>query len=155
MFMIDHLTHLFKYNYWATERTAQSILNLNSILPEAAKLLSHIVSSENIWLIRISGIKSNSTPWDNFTTEECIKISKELASKWINLLEGRGNNFLEGRISYQNTKGEKFENSIKDICTHTINHSTYHRAQIAMLVKDADGKPAATDYIVYQRELQN
>ena len=35
-----------------------------------------------------------------------------------------------------------------------INHSTYHRAQIAQKVKALGGKPAVTDYIVYQRELQ-
>lgn len=152
--MIDHLTHMFKYNNWATERTAQSILELNVISPESVKLLSHIISAQNIWLERITGEKSNITPWDNFTIQECISKSIDITSKWINLLEGKDNSFLEQRISYQNTKGEKFENSVKDICYHVINHSTYHRAQIAKLAKGADGNPAITDYIIYQRELQ-
>jgi uncharacterized damage-inducible protein DinB len=51
-------------------------------------------------------------------------------------------------------KGEKFANTIKDIVVHVINHSTYHRAQIAQLVKQSGGEPAKTDYIVYQREFQ-
>jgi len=152
--MMDHLTHLFKYDNWATERTARSILNVNSILPEAVKLLSHIVSAEDIWLNRITGEKSNTTPWDNFTIEECIKKSNELTSKWINLLEDKENTFLEKKIQYQNSKGEKFENSIKDITAHVINHATYHRAQIAQHVKRANGIPTVTDYIVYQREFK-
>ena len=153
--MIDHLTHLFKYNRWATERTADSILKCNAILPEAVKLLSHIVSAQYVWLSRIKGEKSDISPWDNFTTEECINKSKELTGKWISLFDAQKDNFVEERIKYENTRGEKFESSILDICTHVINHSTYHRAQIAKIVKDADGKPAATDYIVYQREQQN
>jgi uncharacterized damage-inducible protein DinB len=152
--MIDHLTHLFKYNNWATERTAKSISQTESVLPDAIKLLSHFVSAQEIWLNRITGEKSEITPWDNFTIEECIKKSIEATSKWINLLEGKDKDFLDKRIAYHNTKGEKFENSIKDICSHVINHSTYHRAQIAKIIKRAEGTPAVTDYIVYQRELQ-
>jgi uncharacterized damage-inducible protein DinB len=90
----------------------------------------------------------------NIMVTESIFKSVELTGRWINLLEGSGNKFLEKRVKYQNTKGEKFENSIKDITTHVINHSTYHRAQIAQHIKRANGTPAVTDYIVYQREFQ-
>jgi len=152
--MIDHLTHMFKYNNWALERTANSIINLDEILPEAVRLLSHIISAQQIWLNRITGEHSSITPWDNYTIDESISKSVELSGKWINLLEGSGKDLLEKRIQYQNTKGEKFENSIKDIATHVINHSTYHRAQIAQYVKRANGIPAVTDYIVYQRSFQ-
>lgn len=152
--MIDHLTHLFKYNNWATERTARSILDIKSSLPEAVKILSHIISAQNIWLSRIMGEKPNITPWDSFTIDECMRKSVEVTGKWINLLEGKNSEYLEKRITYHNTSGEKFENSIKDICSHVINHSTYHRAQIAQIIKRENGKPAVTDYIVYQRDLQ-
>lgn len=152
--MIDHLTHLFKYDHWAMERTANSIINLEENLPEAVRLFSHIISAQQIWLNRITGIHSNLTPWENYTIDESISKSVELTSKWINLLEGNEQIFLEKRIQYQNLKGETFTNSIKDIATHVINHAAYHRAQIAQHVKRANGTPAVTDYIVYQREKQ-
>ena len=152
--MIDHLTHLFKYDNWAMERTANSIINLEEVLPEAVRLLSHIISDQQIWLNRITGTPSNITPWDNYTIDESIMKTVELTSKWINLLEGNGQTFLDKRILYQNSKGETFTNSIKDIVTHVINHAAYHRAQIAQHVKSANGTPAVTDYIVYQREFQ-
>ncbi len=152
--MIDHLTHLFKYDSWAMERTANSIINLEEILPDAVRILSHIISAQQIWLNRITGIQSNITPWDNYTIDELISKSVELTSKWINLFEGSDKAFLEKRIQYQNSKGETFTNSIKDIATHVINHAAYHRAQIAQHVKRANGIPAITDYIIYQRELQ-
>lgn len=151
--MKDHLIHLFKYDNWAMERTANSIITLEEILPEAVRLLSHIISAQQIWLNRITGTQSNITPWDNHTTDESISKSVELTGKWINLLEGNEETFLEKRIQYQNSKGETFTNSIKDIATHVINHAAYHRAQIAQHVKRANGTPAVTDYIVYQRKF--
>jgi len=152
--MLEHLIHLFKYNNWATERTANSIINLDEILPGAVRLLSHIISAQQIWLNRITGIESYISLWDNFITEESILKSAELTNQWINLFEGKEPGFLEKRIHYKNSNGEKFESSIKDITTQVLNHSTYHRAQIALLVRQANGTPAVTDYIVYQRELQ-
>jgi len=152
--MIGHFTNMYRYNNWATERTANSIINLDEILPEAVRLLSHIISAQQIWLNRITGEHSSITPWDNYTIDESISKSVELTGKWINLLDGNGRDFLEKRIHYQNSKGEKFDNSVKDITTHVINHSTYHRAQIAQYVKKANGTPAVTDYIVYQRPFQ-
>jgi uncharacterized damage-inducible protein DinB len=152
--VIEHYLHLFKYNLWATELSANSILAADKILPDAVKLLSHIVSSQQVWLDRIIGEQSGITPWDNFTVEECLVKSVDFTSEWINLLEGKRDNYLDKRIEYKYTKGERFENSIKDIITHLINHSTYHRAQIAQIVKRANGAPAITDYILYQRSFQ-
>jgi len=54
----------------------------------------------------------------NIMVTESISKSVELTGKWINLLDGSGSNFLEKRIQYQNTKGEKFETLLK-ILLHT------------------------------------
>ena len=153
--VVEHIIHLFKYNSWATERAAESIRSTNKITPDAIKLLSHIISAQYVWLNRITDEKTDITVWHNFTIAECFALSIEVTSKWINLLEGKNNEFLEKRLKYKNSKGEEFDNSLRDIVTDIINHSTYHRAQIAQLVKRAGGIPAVTDYIVYQRELQD
>lgn len=153
--MVEHFIHLFKYNDWATERAAESIESAQKIIPDAIRLLSHIISSQYVWLSRITGEKSDLAIWDNFTIEECLALSVKITSKWINLLEGKNNEFLERRIKYKNSNGDDFENSLKDIITHVLNHSTYHRAQIAQIVRLANRQPAVTDYIVYQRNLQN
>jgi uncharacterized damage-inducible protein DinB len=54
-------------------------------------------------------------------------------------------------ISYQNTKGEAYQNTIKDIMFHIINHSSYHRGQVMMLVRNAGLEPIPTDYILTKR----
>ena len=150
----DHFIHLFKYNDWATHEAAKSLKGLEKKDEKLEELLSHIISSQQIWLNRIMEKKTNVNPWEKHSVQECISKSTEITAEWINLLESLGEKDFEKRIDYTNTKGEKFNNSIRDIVTHVINHSTYHRAQIAQKVKLLGEKPAITDYIFYQRQLQ-
>lgn len=150
----EHFIHLFKYNDWATRETAESIQHLKKPEEKLKDLFSHIISAQNIWLNRTLGRDIVISPWQKITQEEWILKSTAVTSEWINLLESLRENDFERRIEYTNAKGEKFANTIKDIVVQVINHSTYHRAQIAQLVRQSGGEPAKTDYIIYQRQFQ-
>ena len=150
----NHFIHLFKYNDWSTRRSAESIMNLKKKNLKAEDLLSHIISAQQIWLHRILERDIVTDPWQQLTQEEWFPKSTPLTAEWINFLEGMHEKDFEKRVEYTTTKGEKHTNTIKDIITHVINHSTYHRAQIAQLVRQSRGEPAKTDYIAYQRQFQ-
>ncbi len=150
----EHIIHLFKYNDWATRQAAESIMNLRENSIKSEELLSHIISAQKIWLNRILEKEIAIDPWQMPTQKELAPQSTPVTADWINFLEGLHENDFEKRIEYTNIKGEKFTNTIKDIVVHVINHSTYHRAQIAQLIRQSGGTPARTDYIVYQREFQ-
>ncbi len=64
------------------------------------------------------------------------------------------NNNLDNIIEYTNSKGIKFSNKIKDVLFHVINHSTYHRGQIATELKNCGIEPINTDYIFYKRKTE-
>ena len=150
----DHFSHLLKYNDWATRETAGSIKGFEKKDERLVELLSHIVSAQKVWLNRTLQRDVHSDPWQKHTIEECVSHSALLTSEWINFLEGLHENDFEKRVEYLNTKGERFSNKIKDIVIQVINHSSYHRAQIALLVRQSGGEPAKTDYILYQRQFQ-
>jgi uncharacterized damage-inducible protein DinB len=150
----NQFTHLFKYNDWATIATASSLKGLEKKDERLGKLLSHIISAQKLWLNRVLEREIMVKPWDELSVQECISQSTFVTAEWINLLESFNDKDLDKRIEYTNTKGEKYVSTIKDIVTQVINHSTYHRAQIAQRVKTLGGKPAVTDYIVYQRQFQ-
>jgi uncharacterized damage-inducible protein DinB len=150
----DYFVHLFKYNDWATRQTAESIMSLKKKNVKSEELLSHIISAQKIWLNRILGRNTVIDPWHKLTQEDWIPQSIPITAEWINLLESFQEKDFERRIEYTNTKGEKFFNTVKDIIVQVINHSTYHRAQIAQLIRQSGGEPAKTDYIVYQRQFQ-
>jgi uncharacterized damage-inducible protein DinB len=150
-----HFIHLFKYNDWATRATANSLKGHEKKDERLGELLSHIISAQKLWLNRVLKREIVVTPWDKHAVQECISQSTSVTAEWVNLLESYVDKDLDKRIEYANTKGEKYVNTLRDIIFHVINHSTYHRAQIAQRVKALGGKPAITDYIVYQRELQD
>jgi uncharacterized damage-inducible protein DinB len=62
------------------------------------------------------------------------------------------NSDLNQIVKYANPEGGFFENKISDILFHLVNHSTYHRAQIAMQFRLNDIKPPVTDFIAFKRE---
>ena len=73
----EHFLHLFKYNDWATNRAANSIIETSGIIPEAVKSLSHLISSQFVWLSRVADVKTDVLVWDNFLIDECISKSSE------------------------------------------------------------------------------
>jgi uncharacterized damage-inducible protein DinB len=150
----EHFIHMFKYNDWATRQIAESIVGLKKKNEKTQELLSHIISAQKIWLNRIlkRGIIIN--PWQKITSDEWIEKNTTGTSEWINLIESFQEKDFDARVEYKNTAGEKYTNTVKDIITHVINHSTYHRAQIAQLIRQSGGEPAKTDYIIYQRQFQ-
>jgi uncharacterized damage-inducible protein DinB len=155
MLFKHHYIHLFNYNNQATKETIQSIKLLPEPSDRIISLISHIIAAQEIWFNRTINKNHDITPWEVYSNNECSEKSDLITERWIKFLEHTSDEGLNKIIHYSNTKGDKFENSIKDIITHIINHSTYHRAQIALLVKEAGGKPAVTDYIVYARSISS
>ncbi|MCW8810858.1 MAG: DinB family protein [Ignavibacteriaceae bacterium] len=151
----NQFIHLFKYNDWATIATVSSLKGFEKKDERLGKLLSHIISAQKLWLNRVLNREIVVSPWDKLPIQESISQSTSVTAEWVNLLESFTDKDLDKRIEYADTKGEKYVNTLRDIIIHVINHSTYHRAQIAQRVKALGGKPAVTDYIVYQRELQD
>ncbi len=60
---------------------------------------------------------------------------------------------LSEKCVYRTTAGKPFETTIEDVLLHVVMHSVYHRSQVAAAVRQAGGKPAAADYVVYVRQL--
>lgn len=55
-------------------------------------------------------------------------------------------------IHYSNTKGDIYNNKTKDILFNVINHSIYHRGQIAAEWRSIGIEPVNTDYIFNKRK---
>jgi len=58
---------------------------------------------------------------------------------------------LAGELVYKTTKGIEYRTPVGDILMHLVLHSAYHRGQVAAAIREAGGKPAPTDYVVYAR----
>lgn len=78
---------------------------------------------------------------------------EEGTERWLKFIDNYPNDNFGEVINYTNTEGKKFSISVLEIITHVINHGTYHRGQIALLMRQLELNPAVTDYIVHQRNI--
>lgn len=149
--MKQNLILQFDYNYWANTQIA-SALKVIKYPQKCLHLLSHIISAQDIWFERIK--KTNSYQievWDDYTLPECEILIAQSNKKWINHINRISEEKLNSLVSYRNTNGIEFSNYMKDIITHVLNHSNYHRGQINLLLNNDDLKPAIIDFIHYLR----
>jgi len=147
--MKNFFEELLDYNFEMNNRLIKVISENNEKLPEKVMfLLSHIHNAHHIWNCRILKITSQIKPFDihkiehikNFN-ENNLKQTKEILDKYN----------LDEVVEYITSTGEKYKNTIKDILFHIVNHSTYHRAQIATLFRSSGITPIPTDYIIFKR----
>ena len=117
-------------------------------LPQAELLFSHTLNAQHIWISRIKGIKSTYDRFHMHNVNEYEFLHRQNISSLKELLEHAD---LEQMIQYDNMDGETYTNKIGDIFLNVINHSTYHRGQIATQFKRHGITPPATDYIVLLR----
>ena len=54
--------------------------------------------------------------------------------------------------NYETLAGSKYVASRRDVLAHVMNHSTYHRGQVALAIREDGGEPLQTDYILFVRE---
>jgi uncharacterized damage-inducible protein DinB len=150
--MKQHFIHLFEYNDWANKATAASINETIGVDVKAISIFGHIINAQKLWLSRILGQANNINPWENLSLDEAIILSSQNTKDWQSFLKEMTETDFDVNIKYVNSKGESYTSTIKQILTQTINHATYHRGQIASIVRQSGGKPAFTDYIIYVRQ---
>ncbi len=152
---LDFFRQLFEYDYWGNREALASVRALSGAADRPLKLLNHIVGAERIWLGRFepSGAPGGD-PWPALPLPNCAAAIEELYLGWRRLLAGFTAERLSEALSYRSTQGREFKTPVRDVLLHLVMHSAYHRGQIAAAVREAGGRPAATDYIVWVRQAQ-
>ena len=149
--MIKHFNNLFEYDLWANKRVIEVITKDNKIDSKSELLFSHILNAQQIWYSKISGNPKGQSPWDIIPYQSFSEIAQLINEHWKTLLKEKDAKSLRKTIEYKNTSGEKFSNTIEEILTHVLNHSTYHRAQISAHLMSYGKNPPITDYIAYAK----
>lgn len=140
---------LFDYTHKANQLVLTAMLAHRDALPDKAfGLFNHIVNAHQIWNSRINPVQQPFGVWARRELDGELPKDRDNYAFTITLLESMD---LESSVSYTNSSGKAFENRIADILFHIVNHSTYHRGQIATLFRESGLQPVATDYIMLKR----
>lgn len=139
---------LLEYNFWANDQFILRLKEQAELPEEIENMVSHILSAHQIWIERIAGRGSLPSVWESMEVSNWEGINIEVYNETTDLVKS---NTLDKVISYKNTKGELYETSIGEILYHVINHSTHHRAQVALLMRQNRILPPVSDFIFYLR----
>ncbi len=146
--MKDFFEDIFEYHNHFNQKIADFLTEHASEVSERTiPLFSHSINAHQIWNSRILGTQPLGVH-EVHSPEKCGILDNTNYKDTLKILSGFD---LGLKVSYQNSKGHKFENSIQQILFHVANHFTHHKAQIISDIRQKGLEPIVTDYIFYKR----
>jgi len=158
------LLGLYEYNEWANEKTIASLRALPEAdyvreqgggWPSLRATFVHLAGATDAWAERFSGrdalvlAKETDLP----KLEDAVRVLLSAQEKHRNHLKNLTRDKLERPFSWKNLAGEVRAAPYEIVVRHVVNHQTYHRGQIASMVRRVGGKPVATDMVRWGIEI--
>jgi len=167
---IDDIQLLYEYDRWANNRVFQAVSGLSleqftrdlgGSFGSVRDTLLHILAGEWTWLVywreQSHGpalLAELRTRRESLFNPVSFPNVAAVRSKWAEVEEDQiafvsslNNASLEKMLPYRTT-----QLSLAHLMQHLANHSTYHRGQIALMMRQLDADPVATDFHVFLAE---
>ena len=154
---------LYDYNSWANHRTVNACAaltadqfqkNLGSSFPSVRETLAHIMNAEWTWLERFQGRSPSAMP-----TADSYGNLDSLRAKWagieqnlLTFIAGLNQADIDGIFEYKTISYGAMKNPMGQSLQHLVNHGTYHRGQVATMLRQLGAKPISTDMIFFYRD---
>ncbi len=139
-----YFRRLAAHDEWANRKLVEGLRALPSTPQRALDVMAHIIGTEWTWLGRIHRSAPAMKVWPGISLDACDQELRKLRQAWEGLL---GSTDLDLTYPYTNTKGERFENNVRDTLTHVFLHSHYHRGQIVRMIRESGAEPPYIDFI--------
>lgn len=144
--------NLFTYDQWATDLTVEAVEAVPEAPERAIHLLGHQIATKDVWLTRIrTGDSSHLEIFPKWTMEKVREEKGRIDMLWTMAMTEFDSESLMRTVEYKDSGGKAFINTYWEILMHVINHGTYHRAQIASVLREVGAEPPKTDYIYFSR----
>ena len=117
---------------------------------EFTRYFSHLVNSQNKWLMRIlDDSKSIGLSWwDPIYEFDDLEIKwKESVQSWIEYLQGKTEEDLLTEVEFTGYDGGRWAARLLDIALQINYHAIHHRAQMQVLIRQQGLEPDFIDYI--------
>jgi uncharacterized damage-inducible protein DinB len=154
---------LYDYNSWANHRAMdacavlsneQFTKDLGSSFRSVRDTFAHIMGGEWVWLERFQGRSPSAMP----AADSCPDLAT-LKTRWAeierNLLAfvaGLNQADIDRVFEYKTMNYGVYKNPLGQSLQHLVNHGSYHRGQIATMLRQLGVKPIATDLMHFYHE---
>ena len=158
--LTTELLELLEYHRWATNLTINSVRaltpeqftqDLGSSFPSVRETLVHVFTADRAWLGRLEGqAPPRANAGDFADLASLLEVWEPVLGRWPNVVETLGD---PGRlIGYKSFAGDPFSNTLGQIVRHVVNHGTYHRGQVATMLRQLGAQAVSSDLISFYRE---
>lgn len=150
--MKKYFVKLYNYNYWSNKRVLGAIQQQGIGDAKILQLMGHVLAAQYLWLHRIKGLPAPDVKlWGDYTLGRLVEMAEDVGKKWIEFVEVTDD--FDRELTYRNYTNDPYTNNVENIMIHLVNHSSYHRAQVAMLMRQKGYEPINTDFITYDRVI--
>jgi len=148
---VEHLRELFEYNDWTNRRIVAALKSNQS--EKARKIAAHLLVTEKEYFERLYGKDSTGFDfWQDLSSEDCEKLAQENAENYERILKRFDDEGLGQSADYKTSEGVAQQNTFRELLTHVLFHSSIHRGNIILKMREEGFAPPVIDYIIYLRE---
>jgi uncharacterized damage-inducible protein DinB len=156
---------MFAYGTWANRLVFEAASTLSeeqlrqsvaSSFPSVGGTLAHIVGAEWVWLRRWLGESPSAFPdWVAMPAlADLMARLSALEQERAAYVRGLSDADLGRAISYRTLSGQASSDPLDNLIRHVVNHSTYHRGQVATQLRQLGLTPPGTDLILFLRHAR-
>ena len=161
---LSDIKRQYAYSQWATARLLSATENLSSnelhkqygtSFGSLHGTLDHLYGAERVWLDRWKGSSPTARPSVGATARP-VDFALAWQKIWTEQSEFLGalsEQSLDEELAYRDLRGVAAQANMGDVLFQVANHATYHRGQIASLLRQSGINPPATDFLVFAREV--
>lgn len=160
----EDLGRLLEYTVWANHRVLRPVAtltvaefkrDLGSSHGGVRGTLTHMVSTEWVWLERWKGVSPRSR-MDESEFRDVLAIR----DRWTSIEKHREAWFQELRpsdvaevVRYK-SRDLSYEAPLWQLVQHVVNHATYHRGQITTMLRLLNARAVNTDMVYWDRDAK-
>ncbi len=160
---VEDFRLLYDYNAWADHRALEACAALNaeqftrdlgSSFPSVRDTLLHVMQVEWLWLERWHGRSPASfAAHGDYSDVEAIRRRwLEIERVMLDYIASLSSEDVQRVVQHKTTAGVPQSQPLWQMLQHVVNHGTYHRGQVAAMLRQLGAKPIATDLIFFYRE---
>lgn len=143
------LNELFDYNFFCNKAII-TLAKENGQLPEKShQLFNHILNAHHRWNALLAKTEPTLVIGQDNPLEQWADIHYDNQRTSFEIITNTDD--FELRVDFEDADGRFFTNTVQDILFHIVNHSSHHRGQIMMDLRNSGLEPLKLDYIFYKR----
>ena len=151
--MKKYFLKLYQYNEWANNRVIKCLADQQVDDEKVLSIFGHVLAAQLLWLYRIKNLAPpNVKLWGEYNLDTLQKMVNGANQQWTEFVES--NESFDREMTYTNYVGDLYTNNVETIMMHLVNHCSYHRAQVALLLRQKGFEPINTDLITFDRVLR-